>query len=130
MLGCVVMVFAALCEYGVLLFMKCRLRIPIPKIGRITERSKHFGNPTNLNSSKTNGSGNVNEESVVNAQIHDAWETDCKGVDRASAVELEVKDMELKRIDYISFVVFPIVFLVFIIAYLVCFKRRYSFTNS
>ena len=123
MLGCVIMVFAALCAYGMLLYMKRRPRISIPKISHTARQSKHLENPTNISSRKICNSGKVNEENVGNAQILDAWDTDYKGVDHASAVEMIVKDMDVKRIDYISFVLFPIVFLVFIIAYLVCFKR-------
>ena len=88
MLGCVVMVFAALCEYGVILFIKSRQRIPKATIGHTNSNSKRCGNPVRLNCHKTNSSGNINEENVGNAENRDARTTGCREVDRLSLIHI------------------------------------------
>ena len=123
MLGCVIMVFAELCEYGVVLFIKCRQGISIEYTG-LTTRGTKRQKLTSSKYRKTNNSGNIMEENVGSAHSRDACEADCKGVDSGSEVEKRVKDIDVKKIDYVSFVVFPIVFLVFILTYLVCYKER------
>ena len=114
------MVFAALPEYGLLLFIKRRQKILILKDEHITSGSKDIGKPTNATTHKTNGAGNVKEKNVVNSQICNAWGTDRKSGEQDLVIGLDANDLVLKRMDSIAFVVFPIAFLLFIAVY--CFS--------
>ena len=116
------MVFVALAEYGLLLFIKCRQGISISKIDHKTGGSEDIRNPTSVKAYTADNAGNIQGENVTNLEIPNAWGTDRKSFEKDLAAELDVGDLGLKRIDFTSFVIFPITFLLFIIVYWCFFK--------
>ena len=116
------MVFAALSEYGLLLFIKRRQKILISKDDHITSGSEDIGNPTNATTHKANDAGNFKEKNFANSQMRKAWVTERKSRVQDLEVGLDANDLVLKRMDSISFVVFPITFLLFIAVYCFSFK--------
>ena len=127
MLSCMMMVFAALCEYGVILFMTQRAmpykRIQQQKEGKpcCAEHSKAIG--TVSSNSNSGHSGLLNQRlSCVHPQECQKDCTTQQATDTAIE-ELDKLSMKLLKIDHGALIVFPIVFALFIIIYCVVFVQ-------
>lgn len=124
MVICIVMVFGALSEYGLLLYMMAY---------QLKTKNKH---KDRLNDSKTNRifvsmstirSQNRNEKDVGSANKESIQKQDDLSYQNhadnpATATEIKLNDT-MKKIDSISLFLFPLVFLSFIILYLLVFLK-------
>ena len=116
MLGCTMMIIAALCEYGIILFMKFRSQYQpncyLSMCGKET---------------KTDVKENVEHDKIQyeNMMLEKSLKFDetKKGLFKQEITKkscqnkLQWTDKGLRRLDFISLIVFPIVFSTFIVLY-------------
>ena len=117
-ISCVLMVFAALSEYGLLLFIKFRKSAPIQK-------DSHKPGIQNGFRDDNGGKNNFN----INTMGHSKGQRSavfplCDEKDRNTSHHATTSDLDttlliLRKIDYICLYLFPITFSLFVIIYLV-----------
>ena len=123
MLGCLIMVFAALCEYGVLLFMKrravrCRLQGNPQKQRRYLE--DHIkADGTIFSTTDLDITARVNKVYPKERKTHGASQQ----VARNSTDDMRDLSLKMLHLDFISLIVFPILFVVFIGIYSLWFSK-------
>ena len=124
MLGCTVMIIAALSEYGIILFLKCRKQHRMT-VARICNNSAK----KSIGSSK-----NKMEEDFINRSYPKIimvgqgesldkpkrlFVSEVPG--KIASNTFKGNDLNLRRIDFISLTIFPITFIIFIIFYCILF---------
>ena len=119
MLTCVTMVFAALSEYGMILFIKFWYGTAIANNGfgrNVSEENKR-----KLFITKSSAIGIFEVKGVNSAQRGDSnvCENDDECTSKKATTKFEFKHVDPKMIDSISLIVFPITFAVFVVSY--CF---------
>ena len=118
MLGCVIMVFAALGEYGLILFLTFRRGTQFAsKYGRVND-SKGIENDDSWKSTDTNIF--TRRAKVGHTR---GFENHSKTTSRSMSTKYDTLAHELKLIDSVSLIIFPVVFGVFVIGYWFCFKQ-------
>ena len=125
MLWCLIMVFAALCEFGMILWMKQR-GMSYKHIKQEKEGNHHsmkHSKKVSIGFNYTNPcyDGKVNQRLFEVQPKERKKERQLQGVNCAATDDMSTLYLKLQRIDSIALVIFPMVFFVFIIVYSVMF---------
>ena len=121
MVYCLCMVFAALSEYGIVLYVKFRKPTTTQKVSHKTGIQKVWGNDSRVgeNIVNVNTMGSSHEASKAIFKRHDAKE--CDATQDANGKSLDTTVLLCKKIDTISLFLFPTAFFSFLAIYSVLY---------
>ena len=114
MLGCTMMIIAALSEYGIILFMKGRLHHHLKCVFALKCKNKRVDIIKDKNEN-----GEAHNQNII-MQEFSVQEVARKGYNKKSN---EINE-SMRKLDYISLIIFPIIYLIFIIVYFLNFKQQ------
>ena len=112
MLCCMLMVFAALSEYGLILLIKFIKNIPLEKINHRLKSASvitNYGLDLNLHNSNRNDTDDGNNPSAHEEDGDVNVEQDTRNLNGVLLV--------LQKVDFVSMIIFPIVFFLFLFLY-------------
>ena len=122
MMFCIIMVFCALAEYGVILFLNLRNRM---RLVNIRPALSHTGRDIKADESTLpNNSIKEKRTSQSLSRILEDNHEDTKGVQGAKNITIKkdnAKYGEYRRIDLFSLILFPMVFFCFATTYFIVF---------
>jgi hypothetical protein len=120
MLGCTVMIIAALSEYGIILFLKCRNQhtMTVPRLcNKATQKSK--GSPKHQKEDDFIHRPYPKIIMVGQEELLDKTRRlfVSEGPEKIAGNTFKRNDLKLRRLDFISLILFPMTFGIFIIFY-------------
>ena len=113
MLGCTMMIIAALSEYGIILFMKGRLHHHLKTIFALKCKHKRV----DILKDKNENGETLNQNIIM--QEFSVQEVARNGVNKKSN---DINE-SLIKLDYISLIIFPIIYFTFIFVYFLNFRQ-------
>ena len=122
MLSCTLMVVSALCEFGIILIIRFKKFTPSLTNDVISDSTKKMGNNDSNTGIKSGGSA-ISEKSKHSPLTNNfiSNHTQDHQPDNVGKQSLDDTHFFRMRIDYISLLIFPITFFIFVISYVFLF---------
>ena len=124
MLGCTVMIIAALSEYGIILFLKCQQQHNMT-VARLCNNSTKKCRGISKDKMEDDFTNKSNLKIIMVGQAESLDNTRDLFVgnfpERISSNTFKKNDSKLRKLDFISLILFPITFVIFIIFYCILF---------
>ena len=127
MLACIIMVFSALIEYGIILFIMMKKQKSTTGNKCNMKRNNSFlkSNPLNV-IKKTNGEKRSDKMFIVSPKTFEMNPQNkintTDGMKQSAFKEID-QELLLQKIDYVSLYIFPLSFLFFIAAYIIQYVK-------
>ena len=125
MLGCTMMIIAALSEYGIILFMKCKSQHNLKFLSSVTcvNKTKDDIKESSKNDEKC-------YQNIVMLEEKDSFNKTkhlfVQEIEKRRLINKTNRiDETLRKLDFISLILFPIVFVIFIIIYWLSFSTKF-----
>ena len=113
MLGCTMMIIAALSEYGIILFIRGRLRHHLKCLFALKCKNKRADILKDKNENgETRNQNIIMQESFVQDVARNEYNKKYNEINES-----------LRKLDYISLIIFPIMYFTFIIVYFLNFRQ-------
>lgn len=113
MLGCTMMIIAALSEYGIILFMKGRLHHHLKCLFALKCQNKRVATLKDKNENEETRNQNIIlQEFFVQEVARNGYNKKSNEINES-----------LRKLDYISLIIFPIMYCTFIIVYFLNFRQ-------